>query len=150
MDDKFRLEEYKLLRDKSKAILDRVDNLERNLVLFCGAVFTFAVGFRADYKFQSVLLYVLPFAVSLAAWRRYKGMLRYMKEVNNYTMKLEEELGGEKGGWLRYYYALEGNRSDDEFQKYRAVLWKSIIWFNALAALALVGSLLLKLPEPQL
>jgi hypothetical protein len=148
MAETFRLEEYKMLRTKSQTIINRVEDLERNVVLFCGAVFAFAVGtsFTPTYKYQSLILYVLPLAVSIVAWVRYRGLILYMTEVNNYTIAVERELGGEKAGWLDYYYSPDRQRTDAKYQQYRTVIWLAIIAFNAVAALGLAIPLLLKEP----
>jgi hypothetical protein len=69
-----------------------------------------------------------------------------MTEVNNYTIAVERELGGEKAGWLDYYYSPDRQRTDAKYQQYRTVIWLAIIAFNAVAALGLAIPLLLKEP----
>jgi hypothetical protein len=136
----FRLEEYKMLRTKAQDLTRRIEELERNVVIACSAIFVFAVvTFETDHKYERLILFFLPFCVSVLGFVRYKGLAFYMKDVNSYTARVEIELGG--GGWLTHYYSEDRARTDDHYRQYREAIWYAIIFFNALAGGVLTYSL---------
>jgi hypothetical protein len=142
MADDFLLEEYKMLRTKSQDIIRRVEDLERNVVIACSAIFVFSVGtFKPEYKWQSLILFILPLCVSLVGFVRYKGLAFYARDVNKYTVIVEEKLAGKQGGWLTYYYSPDRQHTDKYYQRYRSSIWYAIILFNALAGLVLARPL---------
>ena len=61
MAGEFVLEEYKMLRTKAQELIRRIEELERNVVITCGAIFVFSVvTFKTQHEFQRLLLNVLP------------------------------------------------------------------------------------------
>jgi hypothetical protein len=147
MAESFRLEEYKMLRAKSQHTIGRIEDLERNVILFCGAILSVSMSptFKPEYKYQSLIVYVLPLCVSIVGFLRYRGLYLYVKELSDYTIKIEKELGGDSGGWLHYYYSPERDRSDADYRFYRITIWWAIIAFNAVAAMGLIAPIVVRL-----
>jgi hypothetical protein len=134
----FQLEEYKMLRSKAQETISRIEDLERNVIVASSAIFVFSVGsFQAKSKYQSLVILLLPLCVSLVGFFRYKGFASYVREINDYTIGLEKQLAGEKGGWLTYYYSEDRPIRDERYQQYRKSVWYAVIVFNLLAGMGL-------------
>lgn len=129
-----RIEEYKMLREKSLDAIKRMDQLERDVIISCGAIFVFSVSsFKPADSYSRALIMFLPFLISLLGYFRYKGLSLYLKTVNAYTAKIEPELFGGTG-WLTYYYSeLLQHKRADKWDNYRRIIWYSIMVFNLLA-----------------
>jgi hypothetical protein len=135
----FLLEEYRILRSKSQETTHRIDELERNVIVACSAIFVFSVGtFKTEHKWQSLILFILPLCVSIVGFLRYSGLVHKAKEADDYTVLIEKKLAGSDGGWLTYYYSQDRPRSDEQYQRNRDLIWWAIMLFNVIAGLALV------------
>jgi hypothetical protein len=138
MANEFLLEEYKMLRTKAQDVTRRIEELERNVVVACSAIFVFSVApsFKFEHGYQFLILFFLPLCVSLVGFVRYKGLALYMKEINGYAAGLESQLGGDPG-WLNYYYSKDRPYTDDHYRRFREAIWYAIIGFNFLAGAVL-------------
>jgi hypothetical protein len=140
--EKFHPEEYKMLRTKAQDMTRRIEELERNVIVACSAIFVFAVAtFKPHNSRETLILYFLPLCVSLVGFLRYKGLAHYMREINEYTQGLETKLGGAGAGWLNYYYSPDRPRTDDHYRQYRVSIWYATIVFNILAGAILAWPL---------
>lgn len=138
MTESFDIIEYKDLREKAKDIVRRMDELERNVVIACSAIFVFSIStFQTDETYSRYLLFLLPVFVSLIGYARYWGLSRYLLEVNTYCAVLEKRLRKGEPGWLSKYYESEG-RGDLYFKRFRRHLWHIVLVFNAIIGLWLV------------
>jgi hypothetical protein len=135
----FVLEEYKMLRSKSQETIHRIDELERNVIVACSAIFVFSVGtFKTEHKWQSLILFILPLCVSIVGFLRYGGLVRKMREADDYTVLLERKLAGSNGGWFAYYYSEDRAYTDKQYRRRRDLIWWAIMFFNVIAGAALV------------
>jgi hypothetical protein len=143
MVENFPLAEYKMLRDKAQDVIRRIEELERNVIIACSAIFVFSnANFKSDNKYQNMLLFSLPFFLSLIGFYRYKGFTLYLREINEYTMRLEEKLNDGKPGWLSYYYSNDRHYTDKHYKSYRIWIWYAVVTFNVVAGLSLAVPLL--------
>ena len=69
--------------------------------------------------------------------------LLYIRQINEYTAGLELKLNGKKGGWLTYYCSKDRERADEDYQRYRIIIWYAIMGFSGLAFLVLSTPLFL-------
>src|ERR1700761_7412632 len=97
-----RLEEYKSLRMKALDLIKRLDDLERNTILACTAIFVFGTTQAAPH--MKHFLFALPTFVSAVAFVKYWGLADYLLQVNTYAASIEQELLG-RDGWLTAYYS---------------------------------------------
>src|SRR5436305_12527915 len=89
-----RLEEYKILRAKAQEMVKRLDDLERNVILACSAIFVYAVSTQWPNPVSRRVIYFLPFALSVIGWIKYVGLAKYLGQLNKYTASIEKEVLG--------------------------------------------------------
>ena len=140
----FLLEEYRILRSKSQETTHRIDELERNVIVACSAIFVFSVStFKTEHKWQSLILFILPLCVSIVGFLRYGGLVRKMREADEYTVSLEKKLAGSDGGWLTCYYYPKGRPSTDKLYRSKSdLIWRAIMGFSLAAGVVLAVPLL--------
>jgi Ca2+/Na+ antiporter len=142
-------EEYKMLATKEHHATRRIEELERNVVIACSAIYVFSlVTFRSQQKIHIIILFSLPFLVSLVGFYRYWGLARYVEEIDHYALKLERELSSGVYGWLSYYYECPlydakdhhgfPRRSDGYFRRHRDFAWYAIMFVNFVAGIILI------------
>jgi hypothetical protein len=137
--ESFAFAEYKNLRARAHELVRRIDQLERNVVVACSAVFVFSVSsLNASSAIAKTALYVLPPLISVLGLLRYVGLTQYLKEVNSYTVTLEAKLGGSPG-WLTHYYA---NSPDHKGERYFSV-FRIVVWGFLIAANVIFAAILL-------
>jgi hypothetical protein len=139
INEEFALEEYKILRERASDMVRRIDQLERNVVIACSAIFVFALsGLKLDEPVPRWILYFMPLFVSAIGVYKYTGLSRYLRELNQYVAEIELKLNGGEPAWLnRYYNNSNNNFGNSHFRRYRVHLWTSILIFNSVIGLVL-------------
>ena len=124
-----RLEEYKILRIKAQEMVKRLDDLERNAIIACSAIFVFSVSTHWPNPIAKEVLYFLPTALSWFGFLKYWGLASYLGEVNRYAAHIEPEVLG-RPGWLTAYYSESAAKvldpplqGEGHFASFRMATW---------------------------
>ena len=129
-----RLEEYKALRSKAAEMVKRLDDLERNAIVACSAIFVFGISnYTWSNTISKSVIFFLPFVVACFGAVKYLGQAGYLSELNRYVAHIEPEIMG-RSGWLTAYYSLPGAtlleppiKGEEHFKWYRIVTWLALL-----------------------
>lgn len=132
--DSFVLAEYAALREEIKWIIGQVESLERNALLFSGAIWAWIAP--QQWKPFYVVVVWLPLLLSILFLIKRESLRRSLKEAANFSLKVESYFNvADDVGW-DHYLKFKGVRY---FKFWKAAFWTVLILFNLGMALAAIS-----------
>lgn len=128
--DAFVLAEYAALREEIKWIIGQVEALERNALIFSGAIWAWIA--TQPWKPLYVAVVLLPLLLSILFLIKRESLRRSLKEAACFSLKIESYFNlADDMGW-DHYLKSKGVR---HFKFWKAAFWTVLILFNVGMAL---------------